>query len=214
MLRGQSEVISTAIIVAVAVALALGVVYYLTPLVVSNRVAQQLQMLLLDQGASLSVGIVYSENTTTGQIVVAEIRHLGGTGSFNVYAAVIALGGDGLPVAAINASFYLLNESASVASATGSEGWIDLNATGRLLFVTPGWVYMYVKDGYYVLSGLSSYSGGPVLLADLGLVRPGDVVTLKVEYDRLAGCDDCVYVLSLFSMVNGRFYEVRRVVLG
>ena len=212
-MRGQSEVISTAIIVAVAVALALGTIYYLLPLVVQNRVAQQVQSLLLGYSASTSASLVYLENTSSGVSAVFTVRRSGAAEAYTVYSAVVAFDENGLPVSEVNnATFYEL--SGDVAEATGSSGWTNLTAAGRIMYVPAGYIYLFIKDGYYSLSGLGSYSGsGSVEVAELGLLRPSESRVYKVVFSPLPGCN-CTYALVIMASVNGRYYEVERLALG
>ncbi len=214
-LRGQAEIISTVIIVSVAVAIALSVIYYLIPVLTQNRVLYQLQATLAEIAAGTRTGVVYEGNYTVNgtdvYTVVFSLSNLGTVGEVAYYAAVMAFTEDMLPVGWANYTMYRLNGTAAPA-AVNDTGWVSLAADA--FPVPPGLVYLYIRDGYYRVDQLRTFDPGfgPARLTPLGIIKPGEAEIFRADiYDY--NSTSVRYALVVFVEANGNFFEVRRIYL-
>jgi len=197
--RGQAELLSTVIIVSIAVTLALGLVYYLAPVLAQARAQQQLMTRLAEISSGLTLTLAAYENTSTGFNAVVSVVN-SGAGLVNLYLGVIAVDDGGVPQNISTLSYDVYNMTASVASIDGVVGWTLLPA----LTVDVRDVYVYVKDDYYSL--YSFWGGGNYTLYSLGVFRSGDTGVFKVEAEGLQ--PGYTYVIALFTMANNRYYLV------
>ena len=207
-MRGQAELLSTVIIVSVAVVLALGVVYYLMPLAAQGSIQQQIRSILSQITGSLIVSTpsVVTNNTTVKAVVV--VRNVGGAGSYMLYMTVAALDNSSVPLFFPNATYYTLNST--VASLDSTSGWLVLQPGAGVFNVTADLVWMFVRNDYYRLSSLKRFNASDTIaLASLGLFNTGDLRTYRVDIQLTN--TTATYLIVLFTLVNGEFYEVARV---
>ena len=212
-LRGQAELLSTVIIVSVAVALALGVIYYLLPLAAQGSVQQQIRSILSQITGSLVVATpsVIENDTAISAIVV--VRNIGGAGDYMLYMGVVGLDNASVPLVLPNATFYELN--GSVASLNGTAGWVELAPGVRVFNITLDLVWLFIRNDYYRAADLARFDANDTIaLASLGLFHAGDLRTFRVDVVKSNTTSVSSYVVVVFTLVNGEFYEVARVVLA
>ncbi|GEM_PF-3735570 len=203
MARAQAELISTVIIVSIAVTLALGLVYYLTPLLAQARAHQQVMARLGEIASGLTLTVTAYQNTSTGFNAVANVVN-SNAGLVDLYMAVLALDDLGAP-RNTSLTYKVYNMTSPVASLSGTTGWTELSS----VTVPAGKVYVYVRDGYYNLGSI--WRGGNVTLYRLGLFRNGGYGVFKIEaYGAEPGY---TYVVAVFAVVNGEYYLVAETAL-
>jgi hypothetical protein len=201
--RAQAELISTVIIVSIAVTLALGLVYYLTPAIAQARAHQQVMARLSEISAGLMVSLAGYENTSGGFNAVIDVSN-SGAGLVNVYVGVLALDEGGVP-RNIGVTYTVYNMTDSVASLSGAVGWSALPS----LTVPAENVYVYIRDGYYSLGRI--WRGGSYVLYNGGLLRDGSYGVYKVSASGLQ--TGYTYVITVYAMVNGNYYTVSEVLV-
>ncbi|HID41495.1 MAG TPA: hypothetical protein EYP33_04990 [Pyrodictium sp.] len=202
-MRAQAELVSTVIIVSIAVVIGLALVYYLTPLLAENRANQQLASYLAEVSSGLDAGIVYSNETDSGYLAVFSVYAARIADSVHVYLAVVAeyanLTGRLLAYPEYDYQFSLLTANATLVNA--STGWI--NPT-RLL-AEADTVYAGPYDGQlYPYSSLSDATVIP--LYDGGVLQPLEEKIYRViVYGPTSGI---VYKILVLVEVSGRYYPV------
>lgn len=212
-MRGQAELLSTVIIVSVAVALALGVIYYLLPLAAQGSIQQQIRSILGQITGSLVVATPAVVENDTSITAIVVVRNIGGAGDYMLYMGVVGLDNASVPLTFPDTTFYELN--GSVATLNGTTGWVQLAPGVRVFNVTLDLVWMFIRNDYYRLADLERFSANDTIaLASLGLFHTGDLRTFRVDVVKDNTTRVNTYVLVVFTLVNGEFYEVARVPLG
>ncbi len=197
--RGQAELISTVILVSLAVVIALGLVYYLTPLLAGVRVEQQIMSRLAQIASSLDAGVAAAEPGANNLSVVFFVQN-GGVDNVTVFLGVLAVKNNNVPVATLyNYSFYNMSSAAAVLN--GTAGWALLPSEQ----VNPGLVYVYAGDNYYVLASFVKNITGYKMFTG-GIIPPGGIGIYKLLLNFTT--TSFTYEVAIFVMVNGRYYEV------
>lgn len=206
-MRGQAEVISTAILVSVAVVVALGLIYYLEPQLAASSRDYQVSSLLSSYAASLQVTELSRVNTTGGVVEAFELSNLGPR-PFRIYVGVVPfLNSTGIPVSGGGGNYtayVMVNESAVVAPGN-TTGWAVLPSVN----VSPLSLWIYVGSKYYRISDLGW--NGSVLLYDLGVLNVSKPLVIKVDISDMS--TDIVYYVSFFARIGNQYYEVSRVIV-
>lgn len=204
MLRGQAELISTVIIVSIAVTLALGLVYYLTPLVAQARLQQQVYAQLAGIASGLTTSLsAYENDSGTLEAVISVTNN--GFQNVRLYYGVLGFDDQGVPRSLPVYSIY--NMTGSVATLpVGGSGWSPLPGFN----VTTDYVYVYVKDGYYQLWSLGLR--GNYTLYDGGIVKPGD--SRVIGFEVTGAPPGYRYAAVIYAEVSGYFYSVAVIPFG
>lgn len=201
MARAQAELISTVIIVSIAVTLALGLVYYLTPLLAQARAQQQVMARLAEISSGLNAVLSAYENTSDGFNAVVDLAN-NGAGVVALYIGVLAYNELGVPEP-IAGSYEVYNMTGYAAPLSGSASWALLNSRA----VDAGHVYVYVRDGYYSLASLGV--DGNYTLYDAGVLRDGGYGVYKVSASGLAL--GYRYAIAVYAAVGDNYYLVAEV---
>ncbi len=202
--RAQAEVLATTIIVSVAVIVALGLVYYLSPQLSRLSASHRASMLLSTYSASLGLSPLSSLNSSSVLVYSFGISNSGTIG-VRVFLVVVPFM-NGLPaVLNYTYSFYIMTNSSAVLAPGQASGWAPVPS----LNVSTSDVFLYIRDGYYSLRD-SGYTATSITLYDVGIVRPGGSVVVKLD---LSGPSIASYVAALLVAVNGKYYEVGRYVV-
>ncbi|BEP16860.1 hypothetical protein PYJP_02120 [Pyrofollis japonicus] len=199
-LRGQAELISTVIIVSVAIIIAFGLIYYFNPMISRSSAEYQLSSKLSLVASSLVISPISSLNKTDNVITVLFVKNMGQV-SYRLYTGVVVLYGN-IPVKdQANISIFIMRGDAAVVD--GNEGWKKINGFNT----TSQYVYIYINSKYYRLSdyvGQVNYT-----LFDLGVLgnSRSSIVLKNVLRDPNP---IYTYVLSFLVRVGDKYYEVGR----
>ena len=205
-MRGQAELISTVIIVAIAVTLALGLIYYFTPLIAQLHEASAVSALLSQATSCVSIEPVSVENLTGNYTAVAVfIGNKGDCSAMNFYGLVVGFDNvTGLPSTLPPFNASLGNSSVLVLSSNA--GWVPLSGFN----VSVGSVYLFIRDGFYPLGDLRPIREQGIVnatLYNLGMLGGGESKLYRFIYDSGKAPLNAVVVLI---KINDRFYEVGR----
>ncbi len=199
-MRTQAELLSTVIIVSIAIVLALGMVYYFTPLLVQARANQQIMNTLSNIAAALSMSLEGFENSTGGFKAVTVVIN-SGTSATRLYVFVLTYNSENLPVLLPSLTYTVYNMSSAAAPLEYDNGWNLLPSVS----VDSRHVYVYIKDGYYGIGELKG-NAGSIRLFDAGILRPGSYTVLKVEAQGVQ--PGYVYSVALATRINNNYYVV------
>ncbi len=203
-LRSQAEVISTIIIVSVALIIALGLVYYLGPFVAESQSRYRLYSLLSSYASALSIVPVSTINTTSNITSVLIIKNTGSLG-FRAYLAIIPFY-QRVPVP-VNATslVYNMTNNYSVIDPNDFTGWSLLNGANVSSFL----INVYIISSYYKLSNFIENTN--VLVYDLGILQPGSTRVLKIVL--VDPIPVYSYSVTIFARVGDNYYEIGRFIL-
>jgi hypothetical protein len=199
-MRGQAEVISTAIIVSVAVVVALGLVYYLNPFAARGSAEYHKSALLSAYSSSISF-IPISTINDTNTISVFAVKDVGNT-EFRLYMGVTTLYRN-IPVNLTNSSVQAYIMSDDTAVVDSDSGWSALSGFN----ISSRHVFLYIDSRYYSLSEFID-ANSTYTLFDLGIIKPGDTLVLKVVVSNPNPV--YTYVVSLYARIGNDFYEIGR----
>ncbi len=202
-MRAQAEIISTVIIVSVALVIAFGLIYYLNPYVVRSQSQFKLYSTLSSYASSLSIVPVSTINSTN----ITAVFILENTGSVTprLYLAIVPFYGQ-VPVATtVLAQVYNMTGNYSVIDASDVTGWTILNATNISAFH----IHLYVSSSYYRLSDLAGSFN--VSIYDLGIIGPREVRVIKAILSNPEPIYN--YAAIILARVNNEYYEIGRYIL-
>ena len=198
MYRGQAELISTVIIVGIAITLAFGLVYYLTPLMAQARAQQQIYAQLSQVASGLSTSLLAYENNSGVVDAVISITNIGAQ-NVRLYYGVLGFDERGVP--RVVPVYWVFNMTSPVAELpVNSSGWSLLHSIN----VSAGNVYVYVKDGYYTLGGMGLNE--TYVLYDGGVLKTGE--TEIIGFRIVATSSSYRYMGVIYIMINNDFYTV------
>lgn len=204
MLRGQAELISTVIIVSIAVTLALGLIYYLTPLIAQARAQQQVYAQLAGIASGLTATLSAYENDSGTLYAVVTVTN-NGFQDVRLFYGVLGFDDQGVPRSLPVYSVY--NMTSSVAALpVGGAGWSPLPGFNT----TTDHVYVYVKDGYYRLWDLGLKAN--YTLYDGGILRTGK--SMVVGFSVTGAPPGYRYAAVIYAEVSGDFYAVAVIPFG
>ena len=208
-MRGQAETVSVVILVSIALIIALGLIYYFSPLLAKSSRSYRLASLLSTYAASLQVVELSQINSSIGVTEVLELNNLG-THSLRIYVGVLAfLNSSDIPVD-VGGQYYNVYRLAN-----GSAPLIYGNTSGWRLLprinVAPGhaWVYVQIQDKYFRLSELGWNSS--LVLYDVGPLNSSSPIALKIDVNVTQPA--FTYFVSFFARVGNQYYEVSRIVV-
>ncbi|ABM81230.1 hypothetical protein Hbut_1406 [Hyperthermus butylicus DSM 5456] len=199
-MRGQAELISTAIMVGVALVIAYGLIYYLTPLIAAQRTGNEIASLIARTSAAISAVPVYGEDNVTvvniyGEALEAPVR---------LYVTVIAFDRNTSRIAPpSNYDFNVYILASEIADASSPTGWNQLasiTAPCRNVYIAYG-------NGYYQLSSFIQNCVA-LRLYDVGVLEPGIPVTVRVEYGPVGGYQYTIHVLI---RISDNYYTVAEI---
>ena len=195
-MRAQAELISTVIIVSVAVTVAIGFIYYVYPGLARYSARSQVASLAASVSSSLSVSQVLGNESSC----VLELSYSGSRatrlylGVFETNESLGIVGGEPL------FSVYVFNDSYADAPVfSSSAAWSPAPNTT----VDNRYVMLFYGGEYMALGGLVP---GNSTLYDLGVFSHGTVRAVRVDLP-VPG----VYAATVFIRVSNSFYEVGRV---
>ncbi len=216
--RGQAELVSTVIMVGLALVIALGIVYYFTPLITRVSVSGQLKATLASAGASIDSSVVVLDSSSLGTKTVVIVRNVGDT-RWRACLSVIAFNEDGLPVESVDSVYYLFEGSPAWINTTS--GWVSLAQLASqggdfTIYNEPSeYVYMLFPSEHISLSSLSSFTSSVVEIACLDVLDPGSTRIVRVDLPvNIAAQGGRVYSLVVLVVIDNLFYEVKRIPLG
>lgn len=218
MAKGQAELVSTVIMVGLALVIALGIIYYFTPIITRVGVSGQLKATLASAGASIDASVVVLDSGSFGTKSVVIVRNVGDT-RWRVCLSIIAFNKDGFPVESIDSDYYLFEESPAWINTTS--GWVSITylasqgASFTIYNEPKDYVYMLFSGEHISLSSINSFMSSVVEIACLDVLDPGSTRIVRVDLPvNIAAQEGKVYSLVVLTIINNLFYEIKRIPLG
>jgi len=218
-LKGQSEIISTVIILGAAVTIALALVYFLGPMVAGSRAHHQVVNYLAQLSAGLESSIIYSTSssstTNTTQLLLITISGTRLPDETALYIYVIGRDPDTDRVLDPSTTPYnytvyslgTLDYSLVLSSTDFNTVLNELSSRWNLLSrltIDSSDIYILEDDGnLYRLSELSTINTTSIYILGLAPIGYTELYALV-----LTGPSDVVYEAVISTIINGEFYPV------
>lgn len=203
-MRGQSEVIATAILVSVAIVVAFGLIYYLEPQVARLSAENQVAVRLSSYSAALQLSPLSSLNTSNGVTWVFLLSNVG-TEAFRIYLSILPVLNDVPTSVAYNFTVYNLTNSSALVEPGSVSGWSILPS----LNVSPLRLHIFVNGKYYRLSELGFNES--ITIYDFGILVPGAPFAVKVDVN--VTMPSVSYVFVVLTRISNDYYEIGRFVV-